>query len=482
MTESQLKKQLGPVEARIRELLKDHPYEKPEDPVTETSTPQSETPNPTTGNSKQDSETSPENEASQPQEALEPVSLEITGPTLIQLKGFGETTEPIILRATSTAPTLPISWRVSSDELTLQKVEKGDPDYQEGATTIEVWANAVEENKMVELVFEQELSSGKISQAHNVQVQVPRYFYLPPCKEWLDMGIISNAEYEQCLDQSDDCADKLDEQGDIILENDPAMVTRILQEHVLSGSAITDQDLKLRSEKLNYVRKLWKEDGSPYPAEEAGELREFVKKAPCTSEWFRSQDRKDLIELGKEGIAKLKPLEDQIEQLEKGATAENYAATQEKIEQLEIQQDTLRAQYERSMNRIAAQRNIIWSVSKSDTNHFYRPGEQVTVFGVTWKGGKAPRILLEVPFTPVRKKKVVTYSADLSKSFWLDIKYLGITFVDGTDDPLQYGFSQLDRGFKEGLVPTFIKFENFLKEINSVDYYMSKAKATPIQK
>lgn len=407
----------------------------------------------------------------------------VTGPHEVRLGVFGELGDPITIYARSTEKIAPLLYRCASDAIFIEEIEKDSYGYREGHLGLEVLALRPEENGNVEIIFSQNIAGkGEINRKKTITVKSPNYYYLPSCDDLLKEDIITADQYLECDDDNYECTEILDKRGDIVLTSDKEMLSIILNEHVLSATAITDPDMKLNSEKLNYVRKLWRPDGTPYPADEAGALRDFVKKAPCACRWLGVGDARDLISLGNEGKSKLAVLDEKIETLRKNATAENWNETEEMIKSIKGQMDTIRAEYEVKMNNIAAKKTISWPTSKSDTNSFYQQGEIVEVYGVRWNSGMNPDILITIPFTPIRKMKTIEYYKGFSRTFQLDIDALYVSFEDGTDKPLKLGFSSvLNKEFNSGIITSFIRFNKFSIDIERVNYYDSRADATEIK-
>jgi hypothetical protein len=409
-------------------------------------------------------------------------NISVIGGSKIKLGAFAEESQEVILHARSTL-NKPIKYHASSDVLHIQKISESHPRFREGFLNLSVQAMTNTKFDHESVIFYHPVDSDSYpTYTKKLIIESPKYYYMPSCESLLNDGIIDNEQYDKCLDESDACFEMIDDRGDVVLENDPEMLSAIINEHILSASPITDPDSKLNSEKLNIVRKLWKSDGTPYPADELGELREFVKKAPCTASWYGLGDKKDLITLGKEGLSKINLLNEKIETLKANLTQENWEANKAKAEKIEVQMDTIKAQYARKMNEIAAKRTISWPTTVSAKEKFIKPAETIEVYGVQWLGNQ-PRILYEMPFTPIRKKKRVTYYEGYSRLFWLNVSSFVISFEDGTNKPLKHGFTRNgDRSeFEKGVISSHVRFDDFLKDITVVDVIKTNAKGTEIK-
>lgn len=150
------------------------------------------------------------------------------------------------------------------------------------------WYNAT-------IVIEMQLPNGKNIQEEVVLSSRPcNYYYVPYCKNLFDEGLINQKELEECENDVYDCIKNPKYKRDVFLqENDPTLAYS-LSELLVGTSDVVEGAYRLNLEKMNLARKIFDKDGNPYKGEDAGELRDHVRPAPCVRKWL-SFDNKYVI-------------------------------------------------------------------------------------------------------------------------------------------------------------------------------------------
>ena len=402
--------------------------------------------------------------------------LSIAGFNSVIAGSFGEWgKEPTILQAESNYPNVEIQWEVASSDLTIKPIQMGDENYVPNYTSVEVYAR--ETDDLLQYIDAYQIIDNKeVRKRMNYTIVAPNYYYMPypNCSRLHDLGLITDEQFEQCSIQEDLCKDEIMDSKGHILENDPRILEAILSEHLLSASGLVDESSKLDSKKLNMVRKIWKTDGTPYPTEEAGQFRSFVKPAPCMSKWFGFQDRDSIILLAHEAMDKISVNDSKIKALQK--TAEMTLKQSQDfndprvvkiaadINLLEDDSDKIREGYGERISKIAGKGTIRFSFTQTDRSSCYR-ANGVYVSGAHWENSWLT-ILLRLEISPKQCREELEYGAVFEGE--------GI----GTVTCIYYGKDKKE--ISKGAIPNFSgKFQaaiNFpaFEQIELIDFFKSE--------
>lgn len=356
----------------------------------------------------------------------------IEGPSVIKTgidSEWGNHYGIIELYAKSNYPEYPVIWSSLSERLKISSPFDSESKYfREGFSGIRVKAD---ENCDLKLITEfgqiietsqiieakQVIKGTEIKDQKRIDIQNPHYYYFPwpDCSTLQDLNLITEDELGKCFSDHDSCLKQLKENADIIVVNEPRLVSAILDEHILSASGLVDPDFRIDSEKLNFVRKLWKEDGTTYPPEEAGQLREFVKPAPCMGNWFGFGDKQTIILLAHEAMDKMQVNQDKIKTLQKAAelvlnqkenaTEAQFLKIAADINTLEDLSKKIRVEYGDKIKKIAEKGTIQFTVKKTDPAKYYNING-AKVVGAHWSN-KWLDILIAVDLVKTPVPKVV---------------------------------------------------------------------------
>lgn len=322
----------------------------------------------------------------------------IEGPSIIKigLKNnspyYSDKYGAITLYAKSNHPDIPISWSIKTERAGLSErlwfmkpFEKDNAGYRENYSGIDLVAKEnfdlelIEEKGQIietEIIIEakQLIDGNEVTAQKQIEIHNPRYYYVPypDCSRLFELDLISSEEYKNCDDQLENCKIELWDNGDHILENDPKLISAILDAYILSNSELVDENQKLNSTQINFVRKISKEDGSAYPPEEAGQFRDFVKPAPCMAKWFGLEDRETIISLAHEAMDKIEAINDKIEALQAVINTENYMKIGTDIKKLKESIEPIRKEYGDKINKIAEKGTIQIETIKSDPAQYYQ--------------------------------------------------------------------------------------------------------------
>jgi len=411
--------------------------------------------------------------------------LRIEGPETLKQETFGEIGYVEKLTAYSAFTDVDVQWSSSSDAVLLYHQAEGSTGYSPHHFSVTVYANpklaAGDGKEAAALIIAKQVKDGREYKAsHLISVEVGNYYYFPDCDKLHKQGVITDAELEACLDDADRCMEILPE-NDVVLETDPRIIEAILKEHLLSASGLVDPTTQLNSEKLNMVRKLWKEDGTPYPPEEAGELREFVTCAPCMMRWESFGDFKEIIRISYEGMEKLEAIEKKIEGLQKVANASNYEKIAAQVQELEDSQQPLRDSYAERLNAIASKGTIRYPATKEDKNAFYSP-KGATIVGAEWrKGASQPSFNMDVFYTPRETIKTVESFGNVYK-FKEHLRQFSFAFQDPKGEEItKYALLFSEDTWNKGVVRTNIRLNIFEKEVSNLHFTYSTAWTTKIE-
>lgn len=409
-----------------------------------------------------------------------PGELIVAGNPEVKVGDFGEMGEPVLFYALSNYPEVPVVWGTSSDAIKIIPVNPDEVYYREGYSTVKVFALEPDESGEVTITASQMKGGELIQASQKIHVKSPGYYYMPDCQQLFDLKVISAAELARCEDDAEACEDALDAAGDHILVNDPEIVAAIIREHLMAASEITDPDMRLKTEKLNFSRKIWKEDGSTYAASEAGEFRDFVKQAPCMYKWFSYGDRQTIIALAHEGMSKIEAIEKKVEGLQKAANENNYQQVAAEIMKLEESIPAIKDNYAAKIRKVAEKQTIRYETRKSDPEKYYTV-QYAVLTDVRWgKYDGTPNLLIDIFFTPQKATKTQQFF-DETRTFDLFLKQFSLTFVNGTDDPVQYALIIGDDTREKGMVQTGIRIKIFEDDIRYFDFYRSSASAVRIE-
>jgi hypothetical protein len=402
--------------------------------------------------------------------------LSVSGFNSVIAGSFGEWgKEPNILRAESNYPNVKIQWEVASSDLAIKPISMGDKNYTPNCSSIEVYAKETDDPLQYIDAF-QIMDNKEIRKRMNFTIVAPGYYYMPypNCSKLHNLGLITDEQYEQCSIQEELCKNEIWDSNGEILENDPRILEAILREHLLSASGLVDEYSKPDSKKLNMVRKIWKSDGNPYPPEEAGQFRSFVKPAPCMSKWFGFQDRDSIILLAHEAMGKIKINDGKIKTLQK--TAEMTLKESQDfnnprvlkiaadINLLEDASDRIRDEYGEKINKIAEKGTIRFSFTQTDRSSCYR-AQGVYVSGAHWENSWLT-ILMRYEIEPKQCREELEYGAIFEGK--------GI----GTVTCIYY--AQDNKEISKGAIPNFsgkfqaaINFPEF-EQIEQIDFFKSE--------
>ncbi|MDV7185689.1 hypothetical protein R3X25_00225 [Lutibacter sp. TH_r2] len=405
----------------------------------------------------------------------------ITGLATINAGSFGEFgDEKLTLYAKSNYSETQIEWNSLSDNLDLYSyIKKGDENYKEEYSGAIYRAKETKsDNNYIEV--KQIIDEKTITFKKKVTIINPNYYYFPwpDCGELYDTKIINDDEAEKCLNQQDDCIENLPK-NDIILANEPKIIEAILKEHVVGGSVLTDPSIRLNSNKLNMIRKLWKEDGSPYTGSEAGEFRSFVKIAPCMANWSGIEEKRQIIILVHEALLKIEAKETKIKELQKVANETNYQKIAVDIKNIENSIEPIKTACAEKVKKIAEKRTITYQTKKTDPDGDYYTISGAEIMGFKWGKYGGPSLEMEIFFTPKRTIKTVK-QFNRTLKFHQDLSQFSFSFEDGSDKPLQYALIINNKIRNEGIVKTTLRIKDFEKDIKTLNFYLSNAKATKI--
>jgi hypothetical protein len=221
------------------------------------------------------------------------LKLNIEGPTEFYLPCFEESAQ-IQWKVSLNSNVPVVKMNASTTSQSIKIFEK----YENGILTIDI-ADLSGGKYMAPIVLEVVLADGRtIKDAANLVSRPCNYYYVPNCKKYFEQGIISQKELEACENDLYACIKSPKNEFDVFLmgDDDP-LITQILSEHLLGNSDIVDQNFRLKTDKLNMVRKIYDQNGNPYKGKEAGQLRDHVLPAPCMRKWFLSGERYLFVDL-----------------------------------------------------------------------------------------------------------------------------------------------------------------------------------------
>ncbi|MDY0342812.1 MAG: hypothetical protein RBR28_04520 [Lentimicrobium sp.] len=409
-----------------------------------------------------------------------PGEIIIAGNPEVKVGDFGEMGEPVLFYALSNYPEVPVVWGTSSDAIKIIPVREGEAAYRPGYSTVQIYALQPDESGEVTITASQMKSGELIQGSQKIFVESPGYYYMPDCQQLFDLKVISAAEFARCESDAEACEDALNAAGDHILVNDPEIVATIIREHLIAASEITDPDMRLQTEKLNFSRKIWKEDGSTWPPSEAGEFRDFVSQAPCMYKWFSYGDRQTIIALAHEGMLKIEAIEKKVEGLQKAANESNFQKIGAEIMKLEESIPEIKETYEAKIKKVAEKQTIRYETRKSDPEKYYTI-QYAVVTGARWgKYDGTPNLLLDIFFTPQKATKTQQFF-DETRTYDLFLTQFSFSFINGSDDPVQYALIIGDQIRQKGVVQTAIRMKIFEDEIQYLDFYRSNAGAKLIE-
>lgn len=409
-----------------------------------------------------------------------PGELIVAGNPEVKSGDFGEIGEPVLYYALSNYPDVPVLWGTSSDAIQIVAVTPDEACYRAGYSTVKVYAVEPDESGEVTITASQ-MNGGELIQAsRKIHVKSPGYYYMPDCQQLYELKVISAADLARCNEDADACEDALAAAGDHILVNDSEIVAAIIREHLISASEITDPDMRLKTEKLNFSRKIWKMDGTTYPPEEAGEFRDFVKQAPCMYKWFSYGDRQTIIALAHEGMSKVEAIENRIEGLQKAANESNYQNIAADIMKLEESIPAIKENYEAKIKEVAQKQTIRYETRKSDPEPYYTVQYAVVTDARWGKYDGTPNLLIDIFFTPQKATKTQQFF-DETRTFDLFLSQFSFSFVNGSADPVQYALIIGDQIREKGVVQTAIRMKIFEDDVRYFDFYRSNAGAVRVE-
>lgn len=404
----------------------------------------------------------------------------VAGNPEVKVGDFGEMGEPVLFYALSNYPEVPVVWDASSDVIKIIPVNEGEAAYRPGYSTVELYAMQPDDSGEVIITASQMKSGNLIQGSQKIFVRGPGYYYMPDCQQLFDQKVISAVELARCKNDAAACENALDAAGDHILVNDPEIVATIIREHLIPASEIIDPDMRLRTEKLNFSRKIWKEDGSTYSPAEAGEFRDFVGQAPCMFKWFSYGDRQTIIALAHEGMSKIEAIEKKIEGLQKVVNESNFQKIANEIMKLEEAIPGIKETYEAKIKTVAEKQTIRYETHKSDPEKYYMIHNAVVTSARWGKYDGTPNVLFDIFFTPQKATKTQQFF-DETRTYDLFLSEFSFSFVNGSNDPVQYTLIIGDRTREKGKVQTAIRMKIFEDEIEYLDFYQSKARAKLIK-
>jgi hypothetical protein len=415
----------------------------------------------------------------------------IEGPDLIKTgskSDWGKNYGTIELIAKSSHPELQIFWWTSSDRLTIGIPFRSENEGKDkGYTVINLTANELRDPNLIKAsgqIIErghfveafQVFEGDTITVKKQITIQNPAYYYnpYPDCIRLEELGLITENEAGNCLDQLDECKSIVRENGDITTFIEPELMSAILSEHLLSASGLVDPSMggNKDSELLNYIRKLWKEDGTPYPEGEAGHLRDFVRPLPCMAQWYGLDDREEIILLAHEAMEKMEIIDKRIKLLYDQVTKENMFKTSSDIETLQKEQKAIKAEYGKKVNTIAEKRTIAFEARKSDGAPYYS-NPAFRVIGAHWSRPFLS-IIWEVYFTP-QESIIFDESFGEKRSYRQEVSDFRANLMDDEDKVIGPVTIPIF-GFKSSA----ISFDHF-KKLSYVDIHSSLAKLTLVE-
>ncbi|WP_372714734.1 hypothetical protein [Ilyobacter sp.] len=335
---------------------------------------------------------------------IKEVKIVIEGPSTIRTGYFGEKGEPIILYAKS-EPNIPIQWQKKSEAILMEKLEPNDTRNKEGYSAIQIWAISPSNKKPIIVASQSNNKDGALEYIE-LEIISPNYFYFLDCAECgknIPMDSKLKEKIDACKKQLENCKKQAVANKDILLI-------------VNSKNEVIEP--KLNERKLNFIKKNIKKDGTPYPVNEQGEFKEFVKEASCNFNCSGFDDKQTIISLAHEAMGKIKINETKIKELQKTAELilkQDQNASEEKLLKiakdlkiLEENSKKIRTEYGEKINKIAEKGTIEFMYKKTDKSQCYGFKGSVRTKGAHWTRPSLT-ILLEYNILPISCKEKLEY-------------------------------------------------------------------------
>ncbi|MDX1829115.1 MAG: hypothetical protein R3342_06160 [Lutibacter sp.] len=325
----------------------------------------------------------------------------IEGPLTIRTGYFGEKGEPIILYAKS-GPNIPIQWDKKSEAIFMKELGPYDTRNKEGYSAIQIWATSPSNKKPIIVASQSNNKDGALEYIE-LEVISPNYFYFSDCAECgknIPMDSKLKEKIDACKKQLENCKKQATANKDILLI-------------VNSKNEVIEP--KLNERKLNFIKKNIKKDGTPYPINEQGEFKEFVKEANCNFNCSGFDDKQTIILLAHEAMGKIKINKTKIKELQKAveliftqiqnANDPKLLKVLKEIKLLEDNSEKIRAEYGDKIKKIATKKTITFTTKKTDPANYYDVGP-IRVVGAHWTN-RWLDILVEVPFKTFKIQKKI---------------------------------------------------------------------------
>lgn len=396
-----------------------------------------------------------------------PGNLVIEGNNTIISGEFGEFSyHNLILYAKSNYPKYPIEWSINSHDLISEPIKKGDFAYREGIPGIKVFAKEglMKNNYIIATQF---MDEEIITTKKEIIITKPKYYYIPypSCDEMYKSKIISSEELAKCQKEFKKCFENLKKEHYIVLQDDPQTKTDLLNQN------FSNRD-DPEAQKVNFIRKIWKNDGSLYTGSEAGALRDFVKVAPCLANWSGLGDKNQIIILANEGLLKVKSIEDRIKELQKVANASNYAKIATDIKNLENSITPIKNEYTEKINKIAEKRTIKYTTEKTDKEQYYDV-KGAEVMGFRWDKYGGQMIEVDIYFS----SRVITKEIN-GRNFNFELRTMYCNFENYSEKPVGYGLIVSKEMKKENKLKTAIKLDLFQNGFEYINFHKSNARTS----
>ncbi len=234
--------------------------------------------------------------------------LTISGPDTICRELVGKDPhqkKDIILLANSDIPNGIFKWECDNEAILFMEFTEGNG----SKILVRALVEYLPSPDSVEINVTQKIGGLEYTATHKLNLEGGWYYFWPDCFELREQGVLTNAEMEECLDDFEkslvylgvwdisELPDNVDPEPFLNKDSKCVSITdleyqsEILQEHLLSASGVVDPDTKLDSFQLNWVWKLYDEDNNPFPDEEIGKPRDFVKVMPFMDKWLQMRDK-----------------------------------------------------------------------------------------------------------------------------------------------------------------------------------------------
>lgn len=373
-------------------------------------------------------------------------------------------------------------WSCGDPDIYITEMHADHHDYKPNREKMYISAlsDSVGPNKTINVTVKRQGTVSNSETSFNIQIVGGRFYFIPDCETLKDAGVIDNDEFVDCEEAIMDCWETLP--GDDVLA-EKRYVGHLVDEWTIASSNLVDPAYRLdiTTLKANKIRKIFYENGDPYPADELMEPRDFVMPMPCVSKWFRFGVWEEILVLAQKAKEERETYEAVIQSTQLQITTDNYEMLGLKIQSFKALKADVTVNYGPQIDILAKSGDLYFDFIQTDPAAYYRI-HSVEITAASWdKKQSEPWFEISIHVMP-RKSRTAFEKWDGTVTYFEEsLMELGFQLIDTEGETLSKHTLFAGNVGTEPLTITSRLPLSKLKNSPSFDFDRSRPKKTEIK-